>query len=47
MLQLLALILFFYVFLLAAVVLTGYVVVMCARFLRESRKQPPRRGTGF
>lgn len=37
MLQLLATILFFYVFLLAAVVLTAYVVTICVRFWREAR----------
>lgn len=37
MLQILASILFFYVFLLAAVVLTVYIVTMCVRFWREAR----------
>lgn len=37
MVQILASILFFYVFLLAAVVLTGYIVAMCIRFWREAR----------
>ena len=38
MVQILASILFFYVFILAAVALTIYIVTICLRFLRDTRK---------